>query len=81
MEGRGKFVWRDGRTYDGSYKDGKKTGHGVLTLPSGMKFEGEWRNNQENGSGKLIAKDGTVLATGTWQDGKFIAEPLKIPGM
>ena len=33
MDGKGKFVWPDGREYVGYYKNDKKEGHGIFTWP------------------------------------------------
>jgi hypothetical protein len=30
MDGEGKFIWPDGRKYEGEYKDDKKDGFGVF---------------------------------------------------
>ena len=30
LEGKGIFIWPDGRKYDGEYKDDKKDGYGVF---------------------------------------------------
>ena len=30
MDGRGIFVWPDGRSYEGEYKDDKKHGNGLF---------------------------------------------------
>ena len=32
--------------YDGRYLNGKRNGHGVLTLPNGRKIEGAWVNDE-----------------------------------
>jgi hypothetical protein len=31
--------------YEGSYANGKRHGHGVLTIADGRRIEGEWRND------------------------------------
>lgn len=40
MDGRGCFVWLDGRKYTGEYKNDKKHGHGVFDWPDGRKYCG-----------------------------------------
>lgn len=31
MHGKGVFTWKDGRKYEGEYKDDQKHGYGVFT--------------------------------------------------
>lgn len=31
MDGKGLFIWPDGRSYEGEYKDDKKHGQGLFT--------------------------------------------------
>jgi len=31
MDGKGLFIWPDGRSYEGEYKDDKKHGIGLFT--------------------------------------------------
>lgn len=31
MDGRGIYKWKDGRIYNGEYKDDKKHGYGIYT--------------------------------------------------
>jgi hypothetical protein len=42
---RGKQVWTDGTTYEGSYRDGLFNGKGRLISNDGNLFEGEFENN------------------------------------
>jgi len=34
-EGKGKFIWKDGKVYDGDYSNNKKHGFGTLTMYAG----------------------------------------------
>ncbi len=47
--GQGHLRWTvDGKLdaeFDGVYANGKRHGHGVLTLADGRRIEGEWRND------------------------------------
>lgn len=45
-EGKGKFVWADGKTYDGEWKDGKQHGIGNYYGGSGDTKKGEWKNGK-----------------------------------
>ena len=40
MNGFGKFTWRDGKLYEGEFKDGLKHGSGVHTWPEGKSYSG-----------------------------------------
>ena len=42
MNGKGKFNFPDGNTYEGDYQDEKKHGKGTLIDPDGDKYEAEW---------------------------------------
>jgi hypothetical protein len=35
ITGKGIYVWKDGRRYEGEFVDGKRTGGGVLTWQNG----------------------------------------------
>lgn len=35
MNGRGVYKWKDGRYYDGEYKQDKKSGFGIFYWPDG----------------------------------------------
>ena len=42
MEGKGIFIWKDGKRYEGEYKKGSKHGFGVMRWADGRKYEGMW---------------------------------------
>ena len=42
MDGKGKITWKDGRMYEGEYKDDKKNGYGVYKWADGRIYEGNW---------------------------------------
>ena len=41
--------------FDGSYENGKRNGHGVLTTADGRRIEGEWRNDV------ILPQDGDAI--------------------
>jgi len=52
MHGKGRFTWKDGREYNGEYKDDKKEGFGTFTCSHGLTEEsmlviGDKVNNTE----------------------------------
>lgn len=40
MDGKGEFVWPDGRKYNGHYVEDKKHGFGEFEWPDGRKYKG-----------------------------------------
>lgn len=44
-------MWKDGRKYEGEYKEDKKDGFGTYTWADGKKYSGEWRNSKRHGKG------------------------------
>ncbi|GLI62853.1 hypothetical protein VaNZ11_005581, partial [Volvox africanus] len=53
-DGEGKYTWRDGSVFEGSWKEGVRHGIGKYTWPSGATYHGEWR-------------DGCMSGVGTWE--------------
>ena len=46
MEGKGVEEWKDGRKYEGEFKNGIKDGEGTFEWPNGKKYIGSWKNNK-----------------------------------
>ncbi len=42
MHGKGKFLWKNGKTYDGEFKNNLMHGFGVYTWPDGKRYEGNF---------------------------------------
>ena len=40
IEGRGRFVWTNGKKYEGEWKMGKMHGKGSLLMPDGSFYKG-----------------------------------------
>jgi hypothetical protein len=49
MDGRGVFIWPDGRRYEGEYLEDKKAGFGTFYWPDGRKYMGQWQNGKQHG--------------------------------
>ncbi len=47
------------RLTKGGFRDGKRNGHGVASLPSGERLEAEWQDGIPNGPGSFIEADGS----------------------
>ena len=41
-DGTGSYVWANGETYTGDFRENAITGHGTYTWPSGRVFTGEF---------------------------------------
>ena len=39
-------IYDNGDKYLGDYKDDKKHGKGIFTLPNGDKYEGDWKDDK-----------------------------------
>lgn len=40
------MVWPNGRSYEGSFKNGKREGYGTFIWNTGAKYEGEWKDGK-----------------------------------
>jgi len=49
MHGVGRYVWADGKQYEGLYKDDKKHGYGIYKWPDGRKYIGFWKEGKQHG--------------------------------
>ena len=50
QEGHGKETWTDGSGFEGSYKQGQKSGRGKAWWPNGL-YEGDLLQDQLHGEG------------------------------
>ena len=64
-------VWTDGTRYEGSWRSGKRHGHGILHMASGDVYEGGWWVDCRHGWGLLRLADGSVEA-GEWELGTLV---------
>lgn len=54
MEGYGTYVYSDGTSYNGEWKDNKHHGKGILSFANGTHYEGEWQNHAMHGNGQYV---------------------------
>lgn len=47
--GKGKYIWADGREYNGEWKNDIQNGKGQLVHANGVVFQGEWVDGAKNG--------------------------------
>ena len=56
--GSARFVWPDGRIYDGEWVAGEPHGEGVETRPDGGRYQGAWRDGRYHGHGTERTPEG-----------------------
>ena len=69
-DGQGTFLYPSGAKYQGSFRDGKINGYGILFFSKGDIYEGEWVNHFREGEGKLTYKNGNIY-NGSFRKSKF----------
>ena len=60
VEGLARCTWPHGETYEGSYHQGKRHGHGVNKRADGSSYVGQYRDGLMHGRGTFQWADGTV---------------------
>ena len=70
MEGKGKFYYKNGDTYDGFWKNGAKEGKGIYIYKSGDLYEGDFKNDEFEGKGIIYYDDGDIY-DGYFSKGKW----------
>ena len=67
-DGSGKYVYKNGITYEGGFSNSRFNGRGTMTYPqSGEVFEGSFVDWKKSGPGKVTKKNGEVVH-GIWHD-------------
>ena len=49
--GKGIYMWPNGQTYDGEFRNDECSGFGILHYPDGKRFEGPWKEGKKHGKG------------------------------
>jgi hypothetical protein len=65
----GTRKYRDGGTYSGEWRGGRRNGRGTFTFANGDVYQGDWRDDRQTGSGTYTTRDGEKWA-GRFTDGK-----------
>lgn len=61
----GPYVYENGNTYEGQYREGLREGAGEETTPNGDLYIGQWMRDMKHGRGRM------VLANGDFYEGEF----------
>ena len=68
FEGKGEYIWADGRKFVGTFKKDKIDGSGICTWPDGRKYEGEYKMDLAHGKGFVTLPNGRIF------EGTFAAD-------
>ena len=68
IDGDGNMVFKDGGSYNGDFKDGKREGTGTFKWENGDVYTGGWKNDLMDGEGTFTYKNGDVL-DGSFKEG------------
>ena len=49
INGKGRYVWKNGNRYEGDFINDKKEGKGIYFYANGDKYDGEFRDDKQNG--------------------------------
>ncbi len=63
--------------YEGSYKDGRRHGRGMLTFSNGDRYEGEFVEGEISGQGRLYLANGDLFGTYSDLEGGFDSRGLQ----
>ena len=68
-QGKGNKAYKDGKLFEGEWKNNKREGKGSLKYENGNVYEGEWKNDKREGKGILKLANGNVYE-GEWKNDK-----------
>mgnify|MGYP001987655737 CR=1 FL=1 len=71
--GKGTFLWVDGRKYTGQHNFYKANGQGEYTHMNGAVYTGSFKNGQKHGNAIMHYQDGDIY-NGKWSYGELILE-------
>jgi hypothetical protein len=69
--GKGKYFFKNGESYEGSIINDKFEGHGKYIYENGEFYIGEWKNDSRNGKGILYYKNGNIKYEGEFLNDKY----------
>ena len=74
-EGKGKWKFDNGETYDGEWKNHEIHGHGTYIWKDKGTYTGQWVNGKQHGKGTHKFLDGST-EEGEHIDGKYVPKNL-----
>ena len=69
MQGQGTRRFKNGNVFAGTYREGKRSGHGRCYFANGDMYVGEWKGDVMSGFGRYYYNHGQSFE-GCFQDGK-----------
>lgn len=72
MHEMGIYKYTDNVTYEGQFKEDKKTGYGIYYWNDGRKYEGYWYSGKQHGLGIYKDPSKGKVKYGLWEHGKRI---------
>ena len=69
--GKGKYFFKNGETYEGSIKEDKFEGNGKYIYENSEYYIGEWKDDLRNGKGILYYKNGNIKYEGDFINDKY----------
>ncbi len=66
--GKGTYLFKDGSSYGGSFKNYFPHGYGKIKYKNGNTYEGYWERGKKHGEGILTYKNGSVYRGSFFQD-------------
>jgi osmotically-inducible protein OsmY len=69
--GQGTQTSPTGEKFAGEFTEGKRKGLGIYIWADGIRDVGEWSDDKLNGQGIRYQRNGSVLQSGRWVDGKL----------
>ena len=76
---KGKFVYKNGDTYEGDLVNGRPNGNGVQNDVNGHKYVGHFADGEPDGKGKLEIKNGDTyegIFSNGLKTGEFVVEDI-----
>jgi pathogenesis-related protein 1 len=79
VDGKGIYVWDNGDTYTGYFKNGNLNGEGKYIWSTGVWYDGDWIGNTQNGYGVFVDENG-YKTQGTWVNGQLtkVTDPIDV---
>jgi len=74
ISGNGSLTIANGSKYTGQFENNKFNGRGTFLYADNSKYIGDFKDNQLHGYGTYYDPNGTVKATGLFENGTFIPE-------